>query len=225
MDYQDKLMAYKDPKYLEFHKKLVTSNYAFIGIRVPNLKKIAKEIYREDGLESIKYLKDEYYEEVLIKGFIIASAKIDYAEKVKLIAEYVSLIDNWALCDSFISALKYLDLKKYFKEVKKYLKSNKEYELRFGLVMLLNYYIDLEHIDYIYSVLKEYRSDKYYYLMAKAWLLSYMFIYYFDSTVNYVKNNRLDEFTYRKGITKAIESFRIDSNKKDYLRKLREQYD
>ena len=102
-------------------------------------------------------------------------------------------------------------------------KSKKEFDVRFALVMLLNYYICDDYKDSIYEVIENVKLEDYYVKMAHAWLLSYMFINYFDDTINYVKTSKLDSWTMRKGITKAIESYKISDDNKKILKKIRER--
>ena len=112
--------------------------------------------------------------------------------------------------------------KKYLNELWDFiyekLQSSNEFDVRFSLVMLLNYYINDSYKDQIYEVIKNVKQEDYYVKMANAWLLSYMFINYFDETINYIKKNKIDSWTLRKGITKSIESFKLSDEKKKILK-------
>ena len=215
------LLALKDEKYLQFNSKIITQkDYPMIGIRLPELRKYAKELMKDNKLVTFK---DKYYEEVLLHGLCIGLYKCDFNEKIELIESFLPLINDWSICDSFVPSLK--DIKKnkdvYYSYVKKYLKSDKEFYQRFSFVVLLDYYLEDEYYDDICKFIKKEKYNGYYSKMAAAWLLSYMFMLYFDETINYCLNNKLDEFVLNKGIQKAIDSYRLDDKQKNKLRKIR----
>ena len=219
------LLELEDKKYLEFSKKLNAQieNYKQIGVRIPLIRNYAKELGRNYKLD---YLI-EYYEELMLKGILIGSyKKISYEELEKNISIFVPKIYDWAICDSFSMSLKIT--KKYKKEIwkliNKYLKSNKEFEVRFALVMILNYYIDDEHIEEIYKIINKVSVDKYYVKMANAWLISYCVIKYYERTYKYLKEEcTIDNWTYNKGIQKSIESYRINNEQKQKLKELKKK--
>lgn len=223
------LLKMKDVKYFEFHSKLC-KNVNLIGIRVPNLRSYAKRLYLENILDIDNLLSKfdtEFYEEVMLKGMIIGlDKKVSIDKFIKRIKQFVPLIDNWAVCDTFCAGLKLT--KKYPKEIFalicEYLKSNKEFELRFALVMFLNYFINDQYINEVFSLIEKIDNHDYYCEMAISWALSVCLIDYFDLTINYLKKAKLSKFVYRKTIQKAIESYRINEDKKKYLRSLLGKY-
>lgn len=224
---EDFLIKNKDIKYLEFSKNLnIGSKRKYLGVRIPILRKYAKLLSRTYSLDYlINNIMEKYYEEVMLKGFIIGNFNLDKKIIKKYISEHIVKLSDWSLCDTFVSSLKIV--KKYpeffWKLVLKELKSKNEYHVRFSLVMILNYYISDQYKNEIFKIIKEVNLDKYYVKMANAWLISYMFIYYFDDTYHFISNNLFDNWTRRKGITKAIESREITKEQKDRLRKLREE--
>ncbi len=222
------LLRLEDKEYLKFSQNLniKNKNYKQIGVRIPMLRKYAIELSKKYDLKFlINNIDEEYYEELMLKGILIGSYKnISYEELEKYINIFVPKIDDWAICDSFCSSLKIT--KKYYNEmwniIESYLKSNKEFEVRFALVMILNYYIDDEHIEEIYKIINNVSLDKYYVKMANAWLISYCVIKYYKKTLNFLKNNaKLDKWTYNKGIQKSIESFCITKEQKIKLKKIK----
>ena len=216
---QEHLLSLKDEKYLAFHSKLcTTSNRPMIGIRVPLIRAYAKQLLKEGAVT----FKNEYYEEVLLQGFYIARLDSPYEEKVLLVEEFLPLIDNWAICDSFVSSLKFIksNRKVYYRQIKKYLGAENEYVKRFALVVLLNHYMVAEYIDDILEIIKNTQYCGYYSMMAGSWLLSYCFIFYFTKTLDYIKNNDLNMFIKKTGIRKALESRRISDSNKEALRRL-----
>lgn len=225
---KNKLLSMADLKYLDFHSKLC-KNVNLIGVRVPLLRKYAKELYREninDIDNLLLNIDNEYYEEIMLKGLIIGLDKnisLDlFLERIK---GFVPLIDNWAVCDTFCASLKYTN--KYKKEIfsflENYLNSDKEFDVRFALVMFLNYYVNDKYLDRIFKLISKIKINDYYVEMAISWLLSVCMINYFDKTVDYLNNSNISNFVYQKTIQKSLESFRVSNEHKDKLRLLREK--
>ena len=220
---RNSLFQMQDLKYKEFHSNLCPNVDDIIGVRVPVLREYAKELYKNNKLSEIK-IGNKYYEELVIQGMIIGfQTKEPIEEVIKQIKEFVTKINSWAVCDVFCAGLKIT--KKYPKEIfnliQGYLKSEKEYELRFAIVMLLDYYINDEYIDKVLQILNNVKSDKYYVQMASAWAISICLIKYYEKTILFLEKCKLDKFTYNRAIQKAIDSYRIQDNKKQELRKMK----
>lgn len=212
-----------DLKYKSFHETICHTKYNILGVKIPLLRKFAKSLLQTFSLDEIlNSIDNSSYENVLVKGFCIAYSKED--NKLNYLDEYISLIDNWAICDSVVNTLKMFkkNQEEYLPFIEKHLKSDKEFEIRFSLVILLNYYINNNYKDYLYKVLDNVNTSYYYTYMAASWLLSYLIIFYYEDTLEYLKVSKLDQKVISKGITKSIESFRIDKNKKDNLKKIRQ---
>jgi len=212
--------------YKLFHKKICHTKYEILGVKIPILRKISKDLLKKYNYQDIiNNLDLKYYEHVMIYGFIIANVKVSYEEKIKLIDNYLPLIDNWAICDTFISELKFIN--KYKKDFLEYtlslLYSDKEYYLRFGIVVLLDYYINDEYIDKVLNKMLEIKSDFYYVKMAISWCLSICLIKYFDKTIDFltINKNKFDEWTYNKALQKGIESYRISNDNKVLLKSMK----
>ena len=166
----------------------------------------------------------------MLQGMIIGlDKKVNIKTILEYIEEFIPKIYNWAICDVFCAGLKIVN--KYPKEIwsfiSKYLESEKEFELRFAIVIILDYYINEEYIDKDLKVLNSIHSDKYYVQMAIAWAISICLIKFYDKTVSYLQDENcfLDKFTYNKSIQKAIESYRITNEQKVFLRSLKKNYD
>ena len=222
MNVRDKLFELQDLKYKEFHSGLCPNNDNIIGIRIPILRKLAKELYKEDK-EILTKIDDKYYEEVMLQGLIIALSTESVDKKLLLIKDFIPKIDNWAVCDIFCSSIKIKKSEKeeYYNFIKKYCNSKKEFELRFLLIMLLDHYLEEEYLDDIYLTIKSIKSDKYYVNMAIAWLLSISYIKYPKYTLLNLDSLGLDKWTYNKTLQKIIESRRVSSEERDTLRKLK----
>lgn len=219
---KNRLMEMSDETYRKFHSSLCPETQNILGVRVPILKNYAKELYKEYGINIIDEIDDQYYEEILLKGLLISKSKSVNVVQTRL-RNFIPSIDNWAICDITCGSLKLV--KKYKEEflgfIEKYAKSNKEFEVRFALVMLLDYYVDEEHIDKILQISSEISHEGYYAKMANAWLLSVCLVKFYAKTKKFMKKNNFDDFTYNKAIQKALESCRIEENKKEELRKMR----
>lgn len=204
-DYQkfvDYLFSFEDLEYKNFNSKLVLKNN-LIGIRVPILKKIAKELAKGNYKEFISIMNHNYHEEVLIHGLILGYIK----DPMNYFDDYIIYMNDWQSCDITIYNMKYFKYNQDINYIKKYLYH------RVGYVILLTYYIKDEYIDELYNIVDNYNSDNYYVKMAVAWLLSYLIIYDKNRAVKYLKKSKLDDFTYNKGIQKAIESKKIKDKK------------
>ncbi len=217
------LFAMQDLKYKEFHGSLCPDMDNIIGVRIPKLREYAKELYKSNNLKDIK-IEDKYYEELVIQGMLIGFQTKEPIEGViKQVEEFIPKINSWAVCDTFCAGLKIT--KKYptemFKVIKEYLKSTQEYQVRFAIVMLLDYYINDQYIDQVLQILDNVKLDKYYVQMANAWAISICLIKYYNKTLDFLNTTKIDDFTYNKGIQKAIESYRITDEQKEYLRTLK----
>lgn len=225
------LKQLSDQKYKEFHGNLCPGTDNIIGIRVPILRNYAKELVKKYSIEELlKNIDDEYYEEIMLQGMIIGLDKKANIETIlEYMKEFIPKIDNWAICDVFCAGLKITN--KYPKEIwsfiSKYLESDEEFELRFAIVMILDYYINEQYIDKVLKMLDSVHIDKYYVQMAVAWAISICLIKFYDRTIRYLQseNCHLDKFTYNKSIQKAIESYRITDEQKVSLRSLKKNYD
>lgn len=219
------LKKLSDKKYKEFHSNLCPGIDNIIGVRVPILRNYAKELLKKYSIEELfSKIDDEYYEEIMLKGMIIGLDKIeDIEKKKKYIKIFIPKINNWAICDVFCSGLKFT--KKYEKEmwdfIQEYIKSDKEFEIRFGIVMILDYYIKEEYLEKIFKIFDKIDHEGYYVKMAVAWAISICLIKYYNETKKYLNNSNLDIFTYNKSLQKAIESYRITNEQKDELRKMK----
>lgn len=222
---KNKLKSLSDSKYKEFHSSLCPNTDNILGVRTPILRNYAKELSKEYQIEELlKNIDNEYYEEIVLQGMLIGLMKPNNLEEIlKHIREFIPKIYNWAICDIFCGGLKIT--KKYKKEmwdfIKKYFASNKEFELRFAIVMTLDYFIEEENLEEIFKIFDKIKSDKYYVQMAIAWAISICLIKYFDITLEYLENCNLDNFTYNKSLQKGIESFRISDERKTILKNMK----
>ncbi len=220
---KEHLISMSDEAYRDFHSSLVPGIQNVLGVRSPKLRGYAKEIAKNEWEDFLKTAQDESYEEILLQGFVIAYAKMEYTLRLSYIKEFVPKIDNWAVCDGFCSTLK--DTAKHKEEMRSflqpYLDSQEEFSLRFAVVMLMDYYICDESIDWVLSEFNRIQHDGYYVKMAVAWAISVCFVKFPEKTWALLQNNTLDDFTYNKALQKMIESLRVDKETKETLRSMK----
>lgn len=223
-NYLDYLKEQKDTNdFKNFSQKLITTKNEMIGIKIPKLRKIAKEITNTDITSFFNNVTSTYYEEILVEGFIIGTIK-DKKIFDKYFFNYIKKIDNWSTCDTVISSCKIMKKDpSYYQEACKLIKKEDEFIIRVGLIIMLDHYIDDKHIDDILNKTDKIKSNHYYVNMAIAWLISVCFVKYKDKTYKYLKNNNLDKFTYNKSIKKIIESLRVSTEDKNILRQMKKK--
>ena len=221
-----KLIELSDDKYTEFHSGLCPGmDTEMLGVSIPKIRKLAKEIVKDNPEEYLKNPEEEYYEELMLQALVIANLKIDLEKKKEYIINCVPKINCWAVCDSFCAGLKDADKNPEFfwKIISKYFKSKKEYEIRFAIVMLLDHYVKEEYIDKIFKVVDNIKNEEYYVEMGIAWLVAEMYIKFPKQTMKYLKNCKLNKFTYNKALQKARESYRVSKEEKEILNKMKKK--
>lgn len=219
------LLDLADKKYKEFHSSLCPGTDNIIGVRVPILRNYAKKLSKQENIkEYIFFNKTKYYEEVMLQGMLIGLIKnIDIKEILTMLENFISKIDNWAVCDISCAGLKIVNKNKVtvWTFIQKYLKSKKEFELRFAIVMILDYFIDEKHINEGLKIFDNIKHDGYYVKMAIAWAISVAFVKFPKITMTYLKNNNLDDWTYNKALQKICESLRVSDKTKKEIRKMK----
>ncbi|PIC62916.1 DNA alkylation repair protein [Sporosarcina sp. P13] len=218
---KEKIHELIDEDYQKFASALIPTNDNVLGVRKPELRKLAKEIAKGDWRSYLETAEENYFEEVMLQGLVIGYVKADIEEILSYVVVFVPKIDNWSVCDSFCTSLK---ITKQHKErvwdfLQPYLISDDEYKLRFGIVMLLDYYIESDTIHSVLSLLDRVQHDGYYVKMAVAWALSICFVKFPKLTMCYLEGDHsLDKFTYNKALQKITESLRVESEVKSVIR-------
>ena len=222
---RNELYKLADEKYKKFQSGLCPNTDNIIGVRMPKIRQIAKQISKESGIKFLDTYKPEYYEEKLVYGMVIGYTKMTIKERQKYLDKFIPTIDNWAVCDGACSTYKFTidNQEKMWDYIQKYVNTNNEFEVRFSVVMMMIYYINDEYIDKVLEIYNNINLDKYYVKMAIAWGISVAFVKYEEKTMKFLKskNNKLDKFTYNKSLQKIIESYRVDDSTKDIIRKMK----
>ncbi len=229
MDYDtilSKLIVQRDEKFRVFNEKIVNvEKDTSIGVRIPLLRKLAKELVCSDdfSFEKLFSFPNDYFEIRVLKCICVGYAKVPYQERVKLIRECLPVVDGWAVCDVFCSTLK--PIKKfrdeYLEEIHKFVLQGSEFSQRFAYVMLLGLYMDENYLDEIFSLLDVAKTDYYYTMMGAAWLLAEVLVKFYARGTEYLQTGKLSENAKRKAIQKACESYRLDADQKNYLKSLK----
>lgn len=221
---RQELIKLADDKYRSFHSNLCPGVENILGVRLPLLRKIAKSLSKEEDYYNYLNNSDtKYYEEIMIEGLIIGYLKTDNENRFNYIKNFIPKIDNWAICDSFCNNLKFTkeNMNEVWNFILPYTSSENEFDIRFAIVMMLNFYIIEDYIDDVLNTLNKINHDGYYVKMAVAWAVSYAYIDFPQKILAFLKNNNLDNFTYNKSLQKIIESTRVSKEDKDLMRSLK----
>ena len=218
------LISASDEKYREFQSGLLPGINNVLGVRAPILKAIAKKYANTpEGDRFMSSLPHTYYDENMAHGYMLGYLRADRDSVICRIKEFLPYIDNWAVCDSAVSNLKSVlsDPDFTYKFASELVRDKREYHIRLGLVCLLSYCMDKDHIDSALRLVGSIRDERYYVKMAQAWLVSVALAKEFDMSVWILRDNILPAWTHNKAIQKSRESFRIDGDKKQYLLSLK----
>ena len=222
-DLQQQLFALQDKTYREFHSKLMpdTDKETVIGIRIPVLRKFAREFARRpEAREFLQQLPHQYYEENNLHMMLIIAEK-DYEKCLAEVERFVPYIDNWATCDMPVPKCFAKHKQELLPKVEEWIASEETYTIRYGIDLLMALYLDedfrLEYLELAASV----TSEEYYVKMVIAWYFATALAKQWDSTIPYIEQRRLSDWVHRKTIQKAVESYRITKEQKDYLRTLK----
>ncbi|MGN0347713.1 MAG: DNA alkylation repair protein [Lachnospiraceae bacterium] len=223
MDIQDRVKALADEGNAEFQARLTPTipREKFLGTRVPNLRKLAKEMQGTKEMEEfLRALPHEYCDENVLHSIFLCNMK-DLEECLAKVESFLPYIDNWSVCDT----LRPLIFKKHTKEVKSkvvaWIASKEVYTCRFGINCLMSFYLEKEFEPNQHKLVAAIQTEEYYVNMMSAWYFATALAKQWDATIIYLEENRLPQWVHNKTIQKAIESYRITPQQKEYLRNLR----
>lgn len=222
---RSKLFELQDTAYRDFHSHLMPTvdKELIIGVRTPDLRKLAKEIAKTEHCgEFLKILPHKYYEENNLHAFLIEQIK-DYDLCVAELNRFLPFVDNWATCDMMRPKIFKKHLPELLDEIYKWIKSDDVYAVRFGVEMLMCFYLDEHFCPEYLEMISKIRSDEYYIKMMVAWYFATALAKQYDAVIPYLEQNLLDADTHNKTIRKAVESYRITDEQKAYLKTLKER--
>ena len=222
-DLQQQLFALQDKTYREFHSKLMpdTDKETVIGIRIPVLRKFAREFARRpEAREFLQQLPHQYYEENNLHMMLIIAEK-DYEKCLAEVERFVPYIDNWATCDMPAPKCFAKHKQELLPKVEEWIASEETYTIRYGIDLLMALYLDEDFRPEYLKLAASVTSEEYYVKMVIAWYFATALAKQWDSTIPYIEQRRLSDWVHRKTIQKAVESYRITKEQKDYLRTLK----
>lgn len=221
---QQNLFGMRDAAYAAFIAKL-TPGFPpshFIGVRVPLLRTIARSFAKEEAASQrfLSHLPHSYYEEDMLHGMLISLVK-DYDRCLDLIDRFLPYVDNWAVCDTLSPKVFAKHKAQLLENILRWSSSSHTYTCRFGLRMLMTHFLDDSFSADFLEIPAAIRREEYYVKMMVAWFFATALAKQWEATLPYLENRQLDPWTHRKTIQKAIESYRIPPERKDFLRTLR----
>ncbi len=220
---REKLFELRDLKYRDFHSRLIpsVSKEQVMGIRTPVLRKFAKEYAKtEEAAEFIKILPHGYYEENNLHMLIISEIR-DYEVCIAEIERFLPFIDNWATCDMPVPRCFYENKEDVLERAKGWIKSDEPFMVRYGIGVLMSMFLD-EDFDSVYpKLVASVRSEQYYVNMMIAWYFATALAKRWEEVIPFIEKRQLDKWTHNKAIQKAVESYRITSEQKAYLKSLK----
>ena len=245
---RDRLLTMAEQDYQKFSAALIPGVENMLGIRLPQLRTVAKEIAKSDWKAAIAE-EDYYFEERMLHGMVLSYASKDMDEMLPYIEAFIPLVDNWSVCDSVFMGMDIFqkDRERSWKFIEPYLKSHKEFEVRVALIIMMQHLLKCDgkgkrltrlrkvemsdvhnfnevkglYIDRVLAEVDKVDTADYYASMAASWLIAEAFCCYPHCTYEYLKQNRLDDRTYNKGIQKIIESKIPTDDVKNLLREMK----
>lgn len=221
-DIREELLSMADEDYKSFHSALMPTvpNENLIGIRVPVLRKYAKGLTKEESEKFLSSLPHKYYEENNLHAFLVERIG-DFDETVNALDKFLPYVDNWATCDSMNPKVLSKHKEKLLPIIDRYISSRHTYTVRYGIGLLMRHFLGdsfkFEYAERVASV----KSDEYYVKMMQAWYFATALATNYDEVLPFLKEEKLSLWVHNKTIRKAIESYRIDDDKKEYLRKFK----
>ena len=220
---EKKLFGMQDLKYRSFHLKLMpgVDPETVIGVRTPELRSFSSEIFKRDDKENfLSDLPHKYYDENNLHGFVIEKIK-DYDECVEKIDRFLPYVNNWATCDLMSPKIFKKHKEKLIEDIKRWMASSHTYTIRFGIEMLMSFFLDEDFKEEYLHMVAEVSSEEYYVNMMIAWFFATALAKQYKKTLPYMENKVLEKWTHNKSIQKAVESRRITKEHKEYLKSLK----
>ena len=218
-----RLFTLQDPSYRDFQAKLMPTVPVenIIGVRTPQLRALARELAKTEGIETfLNDLPHKYYDENNLHGFIISLGK-DYRQTVERVDALLPYVDNWATCDLLSPKVFAKHKEELAGEIERWLSSNAVYTIRFGIEMLMSHYLDGDFDPQWPERVSRIRSGEYYVNMMIAWYFATALAKQWEAVIPYVEQKKLALWVHNKTIQKAVESYRITAEQKEYLRSLK----
>lgn len=220
---KDYFVRHSETKFQNFTSSLIPGSKPIVGVRVPTIRALAKQIAKEDFRNYLAGALDDTYEELCLQGFVIGYAKMDIEESLSYVEEFIPKITDWSVNDGFCATYKLAQKhrERVWDFLMKYKDSENEFEQRVVAVMLMNHFMTEEYIEKDFEVWDSLKHEGYYCKMGVAWAIATAYAKFPEQTHAFLKNNHLDDFTYNKAIQKMIESYRVSDEAKQVLRTMK----
>ena len=222
-DLRRKLYDLQDLKYRDMQLKTIPTAEpeTVIGVRTPALRIMAKEVLKSGDYKGfLEELPHQYFEENQLHSFIISGIK-DLDIAMEELEKFLPFVENWATCDQMSPKIftKHRDL--LLTHIKKWIKSEKTYTVRFGVKMLMEHFLDDDYDPCYPEMVAKIRSEEYYVNMMIAWYFATALAKQYESILPFIEEKKLDDWTHNKAIQKSVESRRITAEQKAYLKSLK----
>ena len=215
-------LAEGNEAYAEFNKRIINTKMPVVGVRVPELRRLARELASDVGAAEISELltvQDESFDYVLLRGLLITHARLDDQTAIDLTKQYLPRIDSWAHIDVFIEKKRRFAGESWWNFALECLQSEAEFTVRYGVVSLMTNFLDEAHIDKVFAALQNVRHDGYYVKMALAWLYATAAVHFFELTLAELENGHIDTWTRNKAYQKMRGSRRFTPKQHDVIAK------
>ncbi|MDE5894123.1 MAG: DNA alkylation repair protein [Acetatifactor sp.] len=220
---QAELWEMQDTGYKDFHAKLIptVSPEAIIGVRTPQVRKYARQLAKDPQISDfLAQLPHKYYDENNVHAFVVEQIK-DYGECLAQTERFLPYIDNWATCDMMAPKVFAKHKEELLEPVRRWIASSETYTIRYGVGMLMRFYLDEEFRTEYLRWVADIQSEEYYVNMMRAWYFATALAKQYEAAIPYLVEKRLDGWTHNKAIQKACESYRMTAEQKKYLRSLK----
>lgn len=205
-------LAKDNDQYAAFNKSIVNTKMPVIGVRVPDLRRLARELAPNMSAADISELltaQNESFDYVLLCGLLITHTQLDNQTAIDLTKQYLPLVDSWAHIDVFVEKKRRFAGEVWWDFALECLQNEDEFTVRYGVISLMTNFLDEAHIDQVFAVLRNVRHDGYYVKMALAWLYATTAVHFFDLTLAELENEHIDTWTRNKAYQKMRESRRF----------------
>ena len=215
-------LAEGNETYAAFNKRIVNTDMPVVGVRVPDLRRLARELVPDMSAADIRNLlaeKNQSFDYVLLCGLLITHARLDDQTAIDLTKQYLPRVDSWAHVDVFIEKKRRFAGELWWDFALKYLQSEAELTVRYGVVSLMTNFLDELHVDQVFAALRNITHDGYYVKMALAWLYATAAVQFFELTLAELENGHIDTWTRKKAYQKMRESRRFTPEQQDIIAK------
>ena len=222
-DIRERLFSMQDTGYRDFQTKLIpdVDPDSFIGVRTPDLRRLAKDLAKDEGLNGfLCALPHDYFDENQLHAFTVSEIR-DFGRCLDEVCRFLPYVDNWATCDQMSPKAFAKNRSALLPKIREWMDSGKTYTVRFGIGMLMEHFLGPEYDPSFPEAVAAVRSGEYYVKMMAAWYFATALAKRYEEVLPFIEERRLDAWTHNRAIQKSLESLRIPDDRKEYLRSLK----